>query len=206
MDTNELRSAVVADLESAGKHELAARVADAQSTMLRRLRELPGGAVAGLFEAFPHPSASFYAGVADGRVFYLTGAPDAFAAMVRANGLRVTDEQTAAELAREYVEITRTFETFTTVLDSADGIKWDISPEDEEEEEERESASEVVARVREAVQPPTVAAAGQGRYEVSVFVLHGDAVERRVLTVTAEGAVTGRTEDVFPDLPVPISL
>lgn len=203
MDTNELRSAVVADLESAGEHELAARVADAESTRLRRVRELPGGPVVGLFEAFPHPSASFYAGVADGRVFYLTDAPDVFAAMVRANGLRVTDEQTAAELAREYVEITRTFETFTTVLDSADGIEWDISPE---EEEEGESASEVVARLREAVQPPTVAAAGQGRYEVSVFVLHGDAVERRVLTVTAEGAVTERTEDVFPDLPVPISL
>ncbi len=205
MDADELLSAVVADLESAGEHELAARIADFESTTLRRLRELPGGAVAGLFEAFPHPSASFYAGVAGGRVFYLTDAPDVFAAMVRANGLRVTDEQTAAELAREYVETTRTFETFTTVLDSADGIEWAARPE-QEKGEGGESASEVIARVREAVRPPTAAFAGQGRYVVSVFVLHGDAVEHRVLTVTAEGTVTERTEDVFPDLPVPITL
>lgn len=194
MDTNELRSAVVAGLETAGEQELAARAGDPLSTGIVRLRELPGGAVAGLFEAFPHPSASFYAGVAGGRVFCLTGAPDAFADMVQASGLQVTDEQTAAELARQYVETTRTFETFATALDSADDINWRTPP-----------APEVAARLREAVRPPVAAAAGPGRYEVSLFVLHGDAVERRVLTVTADGTVTERTEDVFRNLPVPIS-
>ena len=198
MDTNELRSAVVAGLENGGERELAARAADPLSTEIRRLRELPGGAVAALFEAYPHPGASFYIGISGGRVFYLTDAPDAFADMVRATGLRVTDEQTAADLACEYVETTRTFGTFTTVLDSADGINWATRPE-------KEPAYDVVAEVREAVRPPAAAAAGPGRYEVSVFVLHGDAVERRVLTVTTDGSVTDRTEGVFPGLPVPIS-
>jgi hypothetical protein len=198
MDENELRSAVAAGLEAAGEPDLAVWAADWRSTNLKRLREIPGGAVVVLFEAFPHPNASFYAGLASGRVFYLTGQPGAFADMMRTSGLQVTDEQTAADVACAYTETTRTFYTFVGVLDSADDINWDTRPG-------HEPAPEVVARLRQFVQPPAATAAGQGRYQVSLSVQRGSAAEHRVLTVTADGAVTERTEDVISGLPVLIS-
>jgi hypothetical protein len=199
MDENELRSAVAVGLEAAGEPRLAARAADLRSTNLRRQRELPGGAIVVLLEAFPHPSASFYVGLAGGRVFRLTGMPGAFADMMRASGLQVTDEQTATEVARAYVETTRTFYTFIGVLDSSDDISWDTRPG-------HEPSPDLIARLRRFVHPPAAAAAGPGHYEVTLTVEHGTAVERRVLTVAADGAVTERTEDVISDLPVPISL
>ena len=199
MNEIELRSALVAGLESAGEPRLAARAANPLATMLGPLRELPGGAVVVLFEAFPHPNASFYVGLADGRVFHLTGRPAAFADMVRASGLRVTDEQTAKEVACAYVETTRTMETFTGVLDSADDINWDTRPG-------HEPAPDVVARLRRFVRPPAATSAGPESYQVTLFVQHGTAAERRVLTVTTDGAVTERIEDVISGLPVLISI
>lgn len=198
MDQNELRRAVAASLESAGQPDLAARAASPLSTMLGPVRELPGGAVTVLFEAFPHPNASFYAGLASGQVFYLTDTPGAFGDMMRASGLQVADELTAVEIARAFVETTRTMDTFTSVIDSADDIGWDTRPG-------HEPAPDVVARLRESVRPPAATAAGPGRYRVSLFVLRGSAAERRVLDITADGVVTQRTEDVVPDLPVPVS-
>ena len=167
--------------------------------MLGPVRDLPGGALVVQFAAFPHPSASFHAGLAGGRVFHLTGRPGAFEDMVRASGLQVTDEQTAVQVACAYVETTRTFYTFTGVLDAADDIDWDIRPGHEPD-------AEVVARVRRFVRPPSAAAAGPGRYQVSLFVQHGTAAEHRVLSVTIDGTVTERTEDVISDLPVPLSM
>jgi hypothetical protein len=197
MDKNELRRAVVAGLESAGETDLAARAGNPLSTMLGRVEAIPGGAVAVLVEAFPHTSASFYVGLVDGQAFYLTDSPDAFTGMLRASGLEVTDEHTAEAVARAYVETTRTFYTFTTVLDSADEIRWDPS---------RELTPELAAEVRQAVRPPATTAVGPGRYAVSLFVLRSPAIERRLLTVTTDGAVTEQAEDVFPDLPLPASL
>ncbi len=198
MDQNELRRVVAAGLKSAGQADLAELAASPVSTMLGPACELPGGAVAILFEAFPHPNASFYAGLAAGRVYYLTGRPDAFGDMMRASGLHVAEERTAAEIARGYVETTRTMDTFTRVLDSVDDIGWDTRPGDG-------PTPALVASLRESVRPPTVTAVGPGRYEVSLFVLHGTAAERRVLNVSTDGAVTERTEQVVSDLPVPFS-
>jgi hypothetical protein len=198
MDQNELRRAVVAGLESAGQRDLAALAASPESAMLGPVRELPGGAVAVLFEAFPHPSASFYAGLARGRVFYLTGRPEAFGDMMRTIRLQVTDEQTAVQIARAYVETTRLMDTFTKVLDSIDDIGWDTTPG-------REPAPEKIARLRQSVRPPAVTAAGPGHYQVSLFVLRGTAAEHRVLTVSTDGSVTEQTEDVVPGLSVPVS-
>lgn len=198
MDENELRRTVAAGLESAGEPERAAWAANRLSTMLGPLLALPGGAAAVMFETYPHLTASFYAGLAGGRVFYLTGAPGAFDDMMRACGLRVTDEQTAEQVACAYVETTRTFYAFSRVLDSADDIRWSTTPG-------REPAPEVVAQLHRLVRPPTVTV-GPGRYEVSLFVLNGNAVERRVLTVTTDGAVTERAENVISGLPVPVSI
>jgi hypothetical protein len=199
MDQIELRRAVAAGFESAGEPDLAARAATPLSTMLGPVHAIPGGAVAVLFQAFPHPGASFYAGLAGGQVFYLTGRPEAFTDMLRASGLRVTDEQTAAEIARAFVETTRTMDTFSRVLDSVNDIKWDPRPE-------RQPAPELLAQLHGSVRPPTATAAGPGLYEVTLFVLRGADAERRVLTVAADGAVTERTEDVVSGLPVPISV
>lgn len=196
MNQSELRSAVAAGLELAGDPDLAARAANPRSTMIGRQRELPGGALAVLFEAFPHPGASFYAGLAGGLVFHLTGRPAAFAEMIRASGLQIADEQTAAQIAREYVETTRTFYRYACVLDSADDIEWDTR---------REPAPELVARLRASVRPPAATAAGPWQYQVSLFVLNGAAVEHRVLSVTTDGAVAERIENVAAGLPVPYS-
>lgn len=199
MDENELRRTVAAGLESSGKPERAAWATNPLSTTLARTLTLPGGTVAVMFETFPHPSTSFYAGLAAGQVFYLTGEPGAFNDMTRASGLQVTDERTAELLARAYVETTRTMNTFSRVLDSADDICWDTRPG-------REPAPEIVARLRDYVRPPAVTAVGPGLYEVRLAVLNGAAVERRVLTVTRAGAVTELTEDALSGLPVPVSL
>lgn len=199
MDENELRRTVAAGLESSGKPERAAWATNPLSTTLARTLTLPGGTVAVMFETFPHPSTSFYAGLAAGQVFYLTGEPGAFNDMTRASGLQVTDERTAELLARAYVETTRTMNTFSRVLDSADDICWDTRPG-------REPAQEIVARLRDYVRPPAVTAVGPGLYEVRLAVLNGAAVERRVLTVTRAGAVTELTEDALSGLPVPVSL
>jgi hypothetical protein len=198
VDQNQLRRAVVNGLKSAGQPDPAALAASPRSTMLGPVRELPGGAAAVMFEAFPHPNASFYAGLAGGRVYYLTGTPHAFGDMMRATGLQITEEQTAAEIARAYVETTRTMDTFTGILNSADDIGWDTRPEHEPD-------PGMLAWLRESVRPASVMAVGPGRYEVSLFVLHGTAVERRVLNVNTDGTVIERTEQVVSDLPVPIS-
>lgn len=199
MDQGELRRVVVAGLEAAGMPDMAARAANPLSFSLRPGLELPGGAAAVLVMAFPHTRASFYVGLAAGQAFYLTGAPAAFADMMRASGLQVTDGPTAEAVARAYVETTRLMNTYITVLDSVDDIRWDNRPE-------RAPAPDLVARLRAVLRPPAAVAAGPGRFEVTVFVLRGPDVERRVLSVAADGSVTERTEDVIPGLPVPISI
>jgi hypothetical protein len=201
MDLRVMRELIVAGLAAEGPEGKAQLAANPTASMMQPGAELPGGARLVRFDSFPHPNASFYVGLVDRDVFYLTETPAAFPAMLRASGVQVTSPETAVALARAYIEATRSMREFSRVVDSLDDITW-APPRTPEEEQ---TLAEVSGRLRASVQPPAANAAGDG-YQVTLSVLRGPILERRTLTISHDGDIRQHVESVASGLPTPISM
>jgi hypothetical protein len=201
MDQYTMRQIISAALTEEGPPGKDRLAADPAASMMRPGVELPGGAVLVRFDSFPHSSASFYAGVVGRRVFHLTETPKAFSTMVRESGVRIASTDIAVGLARGFVESTRSMREFSRVVDSARDITW-AQPRSREEQQTLADAGD---RVQALIRPPVAVAAGDG-YEVTLYVLRGSTLERRVLTIARDGEIAEHVEVVASGLPTPISM
>ena len=201
MDADVVRQLVSSALAVDGPSGKGRLASDPRATMFRPGGELPGGIVLGRFDAFPHPGASFYVGIVDRQVFYLTETPEAFVAMVRASGLRIGAPEVAIAMARAYIETTRSMREFGRVVDRPQDLTWPAprSPEHEH------AIAEAIARLRTLIRPPAFEAVGDG-HKVTLFVLRGSVLERRTLTISRDGDITERVEQVESGLPTPITI
>jgi hypothetical protein len=200
LDQYALRQLIGAALTDAGPPGKGRLAADPAASMMRPGVEVPGGALLVRFDSFPHPGASFYVGVVGRQVFHLTETPTAFSAMVRESGVRVASEAIAVALARAFVESTRSMREFGRVVDGPRDITW----AEPHSREEQQRLADAAGRVQALIRPPVAVATDDG-YEVTLYVLRGTAVERRVLTVAHDGEITERGEVVASGLPTPIS-
>ena len=124
----ETREFISNALEAEGHPDKAFLATNPASAIMHPSVALPGGADVVRFDSFPHPSASFYVGVAGGRVFYLTESPEAFPAMMRAAGVRVASSADATLVAQWFVETTRAMDVFSRAVSSIDDIEWASGP------------------------------------------------------------------------------
>lgn len=200
MDEDALRALVSAALERAGDSGKASLAADPLYSMLGEPWGVPGGAQVVLFETVPHASASFYAGIAGDKVFYLTDSPGSFGEMIRAAGLRVTTPQTAIDVACAYVETTRSMRSFSGVIDSPADIDWAPA----ETPEDQQAISQFKERLSGILRLPAADPAGGGGYDVTLYAVRDETVERRTVTITPEGWIAERSETVEEGLPVPV--
>jgi hypothetical protein len=201
VDENIMRQLISAALTTAGPPGKGQLAANPAATILSPGDELPGGALLVRFDTFPHPNASFYVGMVDGRVFYLTEDPKAFSAMLRASGVQVGTPEIAVAVARAYVETTRSMREFSGVVDGPDDITW----ADPRTLEQQQNLADVTGRLRTFLRPPAAEAVGDG-YEVTLYVLRGAVLERRVLTISRNGDLSEHVQVVASDLPTPISM
>lgn len=201
MDQNSLRRVISAALTEEGPPGKGALAANPAASMMKPGAELPGGARLIRFDSFPHPGASFHVGLVGSKVFYLTEAPKAFSAMVRESRVAIASTEIAVGLARAYVESTRSMREFSRVVDSSDDVAW-APPRTQEEQR---SLAEASSRLSALVRPPAARVAGDG-HEVTLYVLRGSTLERRVLTIARDGDVGENAEVVASGLPTPISM
>src|SRR4051812_47279554 len=83
------REMISNSLKAQGRPDKAYLATNPASAIMRPSRVLPGGAEVVRFDSFPPPSASFYIGLVGTSFFYPTESRGAFAAMMRAAGVRV---------------------------------------------------------------------------------------------------------------------
>lgn len=197
----ETREFISNALEAEGHPDKAFLATNPASAIMHPSVALPGGADVVRFDSFPHPNASFYVGVAGGRVFYLTESPEAFPAMMRAAGIRVTSSADATLVAQWFVETTRAMDVFSRAVSSIDDIEWASGPLAPKPEE----ISALTDRLRGVIAPASAEAQGTDHF-VTLYVLRGSNLVRREITVTADGNIRDRAERVAKNLPVPISM
>ncbi|MCL2422723.1 MAG: hypothetical protein FWD11_02335, partial [Micrococcales bacterium] len=76
-------------------------------------------------QSFTEYPQRFYAAVSDeGTAFVLSGRPDSFNTMVRDAKVVVDDEGIAADIAAVFLDVTRTFQTFSYRIDDLDEVQW----------------------------------------------------------------------------------
>jgi hypothetical protein len=196
-----MREMISMALADAGRPDKAYLAADPAAAMMCPPLVLPGGAQAVRFDSFPHSASSFYVGIFDESVFYLTEAPEAFTAMMRASGFRVASPGDAITVARCYVETTRSMSAFSRVVDSVNDIEWASGPLAPRPQD----LSALIGRLRGIVTPPSAEARG-GDYLATLYVLRGSTLERRKITIARDGNIRDRSDRVAKNLPVPISM
>jgi len=127
----------------------------------------------------------------------LRAAPDAFVSVLRADGVTVEDEALAIDLARDYLYMTRPTDVHAYLVEELDEIQLRTDATDADRAELEERVGDVLAPAR--AQP-----SADGGYEVTAFVVSGNVLQRRVLTV-ADGTIDDEVEVLAEDLPVPFS-
>lgn len=133
--------------------------------------------------------------------YLLTGLPSEFGKMNTADGVRISDPATAAEVGRLYLETTRPAGKLSYVINSVDEIKFrpGISGTDVQHRDE------ILSKYRTVVSAPAATAKG-GEYSVVAYVVKDRELQRRDLTITAAGDVKEAVKVLVPDLPVPYTL
>jgi hypothetical protein len=193
-----IRELLGSALSADGRSGSAALAEDSAASVMIPYSELPGGARVFRVEVIRAPNASFYAGVAGQRVFYLTDSPEAFGAMLRAAGLRVTAPDVAVAAAVLYVETTRSMREFSGLVASVDDITWSPRATDQD-------VARVVRRLRSVIRLPEAVRGGQD-HDVTLYAIRGATLERRRLHITQDGDVREEVEPVQDGLPVPFSM
>lgn len=197
------RGRVAEGLVAEGREDKASLAAQPEMTMIE---ELPGSPADGWrllrFDALPHASASFCVAYGpQAQVFYLTENPERFAAFTRAAEVTVRTPGQAVAVALAYLATTRSMVAYEQVVSAAGELDV-LSHLDADDQRRLDAALE---RLRPVLNAPSAALSADG-FEVTVYIQRGPAVERRILTVMADGAVRDRAETLAIDLPAPISL
>lgn len=137
----------------------------------------------------------------NGQVELLTGVPEAFEKVTAADGATVQDAATAAELARVYIETTRSGDVLTYVVGRVEDIKFrpGITGDDARHRDE------IVAKYRPRIKAPT-AVAGKKGFSATVYVVKDKSLQRHDLKVSGKGAIEDDVKTLVRDMPVPYTL
>ena len=178
-------------------------VADPVSTLAVVPAEwLPGWQVLDVQNArLAHPRRFFVGLSADGTVQRLTGHPEAFAAMVRAAGVRVADGPTASRLVAVQLDSTRPFRQYAYRVAGTADIDWVPNPT----ADERRARRQIEQAYGDRITDPTPTRSGDG-WALRVWMVDGQTLVEHAATVAADGTVTDQARVAERDLPVPVSV
>lgn len=146
----------------------------------------------------PHKPLMFYVGFAIARQAYLlTGNPDSFIRMCKADEVAIKSTEAAADYATGYLEVTRSMSELFYVVNSVDEARF--RPNLTETEEALKTA--FVDKYRDLIEPP--AATIQDRdYMVTAYAIREQALERHTLDVSEDGDVEDEVIIIEQNLPL----
>jgi hypothetical protein len=134
------------------------------------------------------------------RAMLVSGDPAAFNKLITTAGVRLTDQATAAQLGRIYLETTRPVDKYTYIVGNVNQIQFrpNLSGTDARRRDQ------LLRRYARVIAPPRAAAKGGG-FEVTAYVvvLSDNVLQRRTLLVDAKGEVRQRATTIARDIPVP---
>jgi hypothetical protein len=146
----------------------------------------------------PPQEVAFYVGfAAGGPAHLLTGRPDSFARLARADGVAIDNPAVAAGYAVAFLETTRSMSELFYVVRSVDDLRFRPNLD-----EERQCVrADAVARYRDAIAPPTAEERG-GAYAVTAYAVRQQALERHALAVGRDGGIADHVTTLAAGLPL----
>lgn len=154
------------------------------------------------FDTVPDAAGSFHVAIGPReRVFYLTENPKGFTQLTGAVSMRVASGDTAVDLARLYVETTRSMKEYSTIVTSVD----DLEVADGLTARQKRSLATAERRLKPVLGAPAAAKSGDG-YAVTLYVQRGPVVEKHTISVSATGEMSDRATRVVKDIPAPTTV
>ena len=149
-------------------------------------------------EAGDHPL-QVYVGIwPDGRARVLTANQEAWADLVAATGVQLTEADQARSYLETYLEVTRGAMVIVEPVKSLDDLHWRPGSSDEER-----------ARADLLANPPDIASVASETddgFHVELPLVVDQRLQRNAFDVTREGEITHASYEVFADnLPLPIA-
>lgn len=144
-----------------------------------------------------HPFILYVGLSTDRRAMLLTGNPSAFVSMAQSDGVAINSSAVAIKYAEAYRMMSSSPQPLSYVVRSVNDIRFadELGPEDDAQRQT------LVARFDSTLVSPHASRIEHG-FLVTIFVVNGDLLERRLLAIGRSGSVDDRTEELARDLPV----
>ena len=150
----------------------------------------------------PNHPVLFFVGFAPGESAYLlTGAPESFVRMARADSVVIDSPDLAVEYAAAYLEVTRSMSELCYLVRSADQVEFRPNLD----ADEAAARTAFLRTYRSVITPPTAAATDHG-YTVTAYTVRDQTLERHSLTVRRDGEIDDRVTVLEADLPLTYGL
>lgn len=144
-----------------------------------------------------HPLQAYVGRWPDGAVRVLSDNQGAWAELIAAVGVQITDPATALAYVRQFLEVTRGASVIVREVAGLEDLHWRPGSV---AEEERRTAFESSA----GIEPP-VAEAGVDGFHVEVTLVVDQRVQRNLFDVTADGLIAASFRVLAEELPLPIA-
>jgi hypothetical protein len=139
----------------------------------------------------------FTVGTAGRRAALLPNNPDAYVRVARAGELRLQDDAARLAYVVTYLETTRSFGERFQILRSVD----EIVPRRGLDAQQTERFEAIRSRFRDQITPPAIA--GRSPWGITVFAIHGQALEQITLVLDPDASIHSTRLVLEPDLPIP---
>lgn len=146
----------------------------------------------------PNKPIQFYVGYAEGKKAYLlTGSLENYAAMAKADKVKIDSAKTAARYVEVALEATRSMSQLVYLVKSVDDVMFQKLLEDDEEGRKKQFMKEYAERIKAPHGEPQ----GDG-YSVTAYVVREQTLERHTVKVSKDGDLKPEVDVLESDLPL----
>ena len=138
----------------------------------------------------------FTVGCVGPRAVLLPTNPDAYMLVARAGGVQFQDDAARLAYVVTFLETTRSFSERFQILHNVEGI----APRYGLDAQQLQRFKAIRSRFRDQIVPPTIT--GSGPWEVTVFAIHGQELEKITLKLGSDGSIRSTPQRLEPDLPI----
>ena len=146
----------------------------------------------------PYASVFFYVGFAERqRAYILTGTPENYVKMFKADGAVIAAVEPAARYAATYLDVTRSMKKLFYLVRSVDEVKFRPNLSGDE----AQARAAFIDQYRPVITPPSATLTSQG-YQVTLYAVREQALERHTLTVKKKGEIQDQLTVLAQSLPL----
>jgi len=146
----------------------------------------------------PHKPIVFYVGFAPRkRAYLLTGAPEDFIKLGKADGVTIDSRELAASYAAVYLEVTRSMSRLFYLVRSVDEVEFRPNLADEQ----LQVKAAIEAKYRSIISPPAAEPADSG-FVVTVYAVREQTLERHTARVSSMGDIQDEASVLETGLPL----